>query len=405
MNNTTALEAIPQAQLEERSVDEVVAQIAKIHKLMESVLKEGEHYGVIPGTPKPSLYKPGAEKICFTFRLLPKFDVSQADHPNGHREYTVTCNLYHFDGSWCGQGVGSCSTMESKYRWRKAEIRCPSCGKYTIRKSKYADKTTGQKGWYCNKQADGCGAQFEAGDPQIEGQDTTKKENPDIADQYNTCLKMAKKRAHVDATITTTAASDIFTQDIEEPELPSDQIAILWKEAAERAKSVGMTREEVMLKLLASFGLQRSKDLTPDLVPAALRIIRHMAAETEMEERIKEEGNGDIIDLPPEEDETPERMDAVEQGAAPELEEPAATEEGGPSSPSARFLDFIDGNDLNPTKARKVAATIRRIKDVRNLSNDDYAAILANTQGFLERYKKEHGTPAGTQAKLDGPGF
>ena len=242
----TTLATIPRGQLEERSIEEVVAQIAKIHRLMKSVLKEDEHYGVIPGTPKPSLYKAGAEKICFTFRLLPKFDVSQAELANGHREYTVTCNLYHFDGSWRGQGVGSCSTMESKYRWRKAEIRCPSCGKYAIRKSKYADKVTGQKGWYCNKKADGCGAQFEAGDTQIEDQDISKKENPDIADQYNTCLKMAKKRAHVDATITTTAASDIFTQDIEESELPSDQIALLWKEAAQHAKSLGMTREDSM---------------------------------------------------------------------------------------------------------------------------------------------------------------
>jgi len=41
-------------------------------------------------------------------------------------------------------------------------------------------------------------------------------ENPNPADQYNTVLKMAKKRAYVDATLSATAASDIFTQDIEE---------------------------------------------------------------------------------------------------------------------------------------------------------------------------------------------
>lgn len=41
-------------------------------------------------------------------------------------------------------------------------------------------------------------------------------ENIDIADTYNTVLKMAKKRAHVDAILTVTAASDIFTQDLEE---------------------------------------------------------------------------------------------------------------------------------------------------------------------------------------------
>ena len=41
-------------------------------------------------------------------------------------------------------------------------------------------------------------------------------ENSDLADTYNTVLKMAKKRALVDATLTATAASDIFTQDLED---------------------------------------------------------------------------------------------------------------------------------------------------------------------------------------------
>jgi len=39
----------------------------------------------------------------------------------------------------------------------------------------------------------------------------------------NTILKMAKKRAQVDAVITATAASDIFTQDIED--LPDEVVA------------------------------------------------------------------------------------------------------------------------------------------------------------------------------------
>jgi hypothetical protein len=50
----------------------------------------------------------------------------------------------------------------------------------------------------------------------VKYQDAARQENPDIADVYNTVLKMAKKRALVDATITACAASDIFTQDMEE---------------------------------------------------------------------------------------------------------------------------------------------------------------------------------------------
>ena len=43
-------------------------------------------------------------------------------------------------------------------------------------------------------------------------------ENPDIADTYNTVLKMAKKRAFVDTVITGTAASDCVNQDLEDLE-------------------------------------------------------------------------------------------------------------------------------------------------------------------------------------------
>ena len=43
-------------------------------------------------------------------------------------------------------------------------------------------------------------------------------EHDNPADYYNTILKMAKKRAYVDAIITATACSDIFTQDLEEME-------------------------------------------------------------------------------------------------------------------------------------------------------------------------------------------
>ena len=53
-------------------------------------------------------------------------------------------------------------------------------------------------------------------DAAITGQPTGRIENEDIADVYNTVLKMAKKRALVDATLTATAASDIFTQDVED---------------------------------------------------------------------------------------------------------------------------------------------------------------------------------------------
>jgi hypothetical protein len=112
--------------------------------------------------------------------------------------------------------------MEGKYRFRKGSLACPECGKEsTIIKGK---KEYGG-GWLCYKNKGGCGAKFKDEDPFITQQDTEKVEHDNPADYYNTVLKMAKKRAHVDAILTATAASDIFTQDIEDmPEVINGEI-------------------------------------------------------------------------------------------------------------------------------------------------------------------------------------
>lgn len=154
------------------TLNDVRQQVQLIQQVMHSVMQENEHYGVIPGTKgKPTLLKAGAEKLSHTFRLVPEYRIQTVDHEGGHREYIVTCRLIHAtSGTFQGEGVGSCSTMEKKYRYRSE--------------------------WKNNVK--------------------TTVENPDLADTYNTVLKMAKKRAHVDAILTATAASDIFTQDLED---------------------------------------------------------------------------------------------------------------------------------------------------------------------------------------------
>ncbi len=192
------------------------AQVNAIQDAMRSVMKEGTHYGKVPGCgDKPALHKPGAEKLGLMFRLRPTIAIDERHLENGHREYQIICSLLDMSGSIVGQGVGSCSTLESKYRWRNAERACPTCGKSALIKSTDF-QTKEANGWLCYGKKGGCGARFPLGSPDIEGQIVGRVENTDIADQYNTVLKMAKKRAHVDAILTTTAASDIFTQDIED---------------------------------------------------------------------------------------------------------------------------------------------------------------------------------------------
>ena len=205
---------------DERSVGEVRNQVNKIQDLMKDLMKNGEHYGIIPGTgTKPSLLKAGAEKLCFVFRLAPEFEIKQTELAGGHREIQVITTLRNMaTGAIVGQGLGSCSTMESKYRWRKLSRTCPKCGQEAIIKGK--EEYGG--GWVCFKKKGGCGTKYPDDAPEILGQPEGRIENEDIADCYNTVLKMAKKRSIVDATITACAASDIFTQDVEDM-VPEDR--------------------------------------------------------------------------------------------------------------------------------------------------------------------------------------
>ena len=195
------------------TTEDVIQQVMLVQDVMKKVMKEGEHYGTIPGCgDKPALFKSGAEKLSCVFKLTPRFEIVKTDLGNFHREYSVVCSITNLSGVFLGEGVGSCSTMEGKYRFRKADRVCPSCHKETIIKGK--EEYGG--GWLCWIKKDGCGQKFSDGDSAIEDQEAGKIEHDNPPDYYNTCLKMAKKRAHVDATLTVTAASDMFTQDIEE---------------------------------------------------------------------------------------------------------------------------------------------------------------------------------------------
>lgn len=202
---------------------EIKAQVNLIQHVMREVMKEGEHYGKIPGCgDKATLLKPGAEKIMMTFRLSNDTDVDYVDMANGHREYRVKCTLYAPNGQRLGTGVGSCSTMEGKYRYRTGagevtELAVPKA---------YWDKKKEEPAAAAKILRETANRAGIEGDKFSTKKDDTgvwriatfadKIEHDNPADYYNTCLKMAKKRALVDAVLTTTAASDIFTQDIED---------------------------------------------------------------------------------------------------------------------------------------------------------------------------------------------
>lgn len=192
----------------------IVHQVKEIQKLYKEIMKPGIHYGpAFPGSQKPSLLLPGVELLNLVFRIDIQVETTVTDMGKGHREYAVNATAYNIvNGQRLGSGVGSCSTMESQFRYRQAKLKCPDCGQESI----IQGKENYGGGWICWKKQGGCGAKFELTDKKIMKQERGRVENPDIADQYNTVLKIAKKRSIADATKTVTGASAFFTQDAED---------------------------------------------------------------------------------------------------------------------------------------------------------------------------------------------
>ena len=188
-------------------------------EFIEGVLREGVDFGVVPGSTKPALLKPGAEKMSSFFGLRPSFsDITVIEDWTGEQHggeqffyYRQKCSLYRA-GEIIGTADGSCNSWEKKYRYRQSDRMCPICGKTAIIKGKIEYGG----GWICFGKKGGCGEKFTDQDERITKQETGQVKNLDIAEQVNTILKMAQKRALVASILIATGASDYFTQDIED---------------------------------------------------------------------------------------------------------------------------------------------------------------------------------------------
>jgi hypothetical protein len=208
-----------QAMMPVLRVEQAAERYRSVVKFVQTLMNEGSDFGKIPGTDKPTLLKPGAEKLTTFFGLSKRFhlaekieDWSGADH-NGEPffYYVYRCSL--FNGDWLiAESDGSCNSFESKYRYRKAERTCPSCGAAAIIKG----KAEYGGGWLCFAKKGGCGGKFPDGSAEIEGQHVGRIPNPDVCDLVNTIQKMAQKRAFIAATLLAVNASEFFTQDVED---------------------------------------------------------------------------------------------------------------------------------------------------------------------------------------------
>lgn len=193
--------------------------VERAGRIKRAIMTENEDYGLIPGTNKPSLLKPGAEKLALAYGLTGSFahNITYGDGEATPPITVVVDSYLHLggsDGPIVAQGMGMASSWEKRYRWRKGGRVCPTCGKAGLLMTK-------RDQWWHPADAKpdgGCGGNFPKDDPAVVGQEVGDVENPDPYELGNTLLKMAEKRAYVDAVLRATASSGLFTQDMEDDE-------------------------------------------------------------------------------------------------------------------------------------------------------------------------------------------
>ena len=166
--------------------------VQMLNRLYLHLLQKGTDYGVIPGTKKPTLYKPGAELLAMNLGLTTA--TSETTEMQAIAGMFIISTKAHtevfYKGNKVGDGYGSCSTAETKYafRWVAEKKLAPNTDRNSLvmEESEY-------------------GRRYRV--------PSSVNETFDAA---NTVLKMAKKRSFIDAVLTVTGASRIFTQDLED---------------------------------------------------------------------------------------------------------------------------------------------------------------------------------------------
>lgn len=194
-------------------VQQTMQKITQFQKVIQDTLHQNHDFGVIPGTNKPTLLKPGAEKLLMMMGLRSEFDIADStrDFKEGFFQYQVRCKLFKCE-TLVTEGLGACNTKEKKYI------------------------------------------------------------NQDPFTLDNTILKMAKKRALVDAALLVGSLSDIFTQDLEDMDLGGQQVSnqkkyytdqdgTISKAQAKRIFAISGGNADVVRQVLDKYGYKGSEDV------------------------------------------------------------------------------------------------------------------------------------------------
>lgn len=203
MDETNSLMAVESGNYAPISVEAVKAHRAHVRDLIRSCMEKGVHYDTIPGTDKNALLQAGAESLAFDFRLEFGEPTEKVEDLGGdHRDFDCKVPLrVRGTGVLVAVGVGTCTTKEKKYRyrWDNTGVEVPK--EYWDTRDDHflgGPSFAPRKAWKDNKQG---------------WYIFRKIEHEDPADYWNTCRRMAYKRAMVHAVRTGLGISEMFTDE------------------------------------------------------------------------------------------------------------------------------------------------------------------------------------------------
>lgn len=196
-----------------QAVQQTLTKIKQFQAIVQKSLKQNFDYGIVPGSQKPCLLKAGAEKIIMLLGLRSEFVIEEAvkKWEEGFFYYQIKCKLYRGD-MLITEGVGSCNTKEKRYK------------------------------------------------------------NQDAFTLDNTILKMAKKRALVDAALTVGSLSDIFTQDLDDIDLEGNEISkekeqtireedVITEAQRKRLFAISKGNNDLLKDVISRYGYEHTKDI------------------------------------------------------------------------------------------------------------------------------------------------
>lgn len=197
-----------------QTLQQGLSKIMEFQDVVRSTFTQNHDFGIIPGTgSKPTLLKPGAEKLVMLLGLTSEFEIinETRDFEGGFFQYQIKCSLKKH-GEIITEGMGTANTRERKYI----------------------------------------------------------KQDPYTMD--NTVLKMAKKRALVDAALLVGSLSAVFTQDIEDMDLTgqqasnqqryyTDQDGTISTAQAKRLFAISDGNETIIKNIIKNKGYTSTKDI------------------------------------------------------------------------------------------------------------------------------------------------